>query len=219
MNQNSSQDYNQFGGWLMVWYWCLIIGNAFTILGMVLPALIGIAGAFLVGIVYLLGSLVSIAATVCAAIMFIQAALQLKARNPKFFDTYLLGLFISVGGSIVSNLLSIRSVGGVGSFIGTLIASVIGLAIGLVLSIMYFSKSKRVAVYFNGRPLQQSKYWGWINLLPGTITSDAMPDPSQFQQQANAQQAAPQQAAPQQAPVQQPPVQEPAPSQEPPAQQ
>jgi len=190
MAENSNQEYTNFGGWLLAWYWCLIVGGIILLLSMVLPALISIAASFLIGIVYAVGALVSIGSVCISAVFEIMAAMQLKARNPKFFDTFLLGMLISLGGGIISNLLMIRSAYGVGSFIGSTIGSVVGVAIGLCLCIMYFSKSVRVNVYFNGRPLQQSKYWNWIKILPSFIISDTMPDPSKIQQMgSNSQQS------------------------------
>ena len=182
MNENSNQQYSSFGGWLMVWYWCLIIGGVLTLLGMALPALIAIFAGFRIS------SLVSIASVCVSAVFYIKCATQMKARNPKFFDTFLFGMVINVGGGIVASLLSIRSAVGVGAFLGSTIGSVIGTAIGLCLTIMYFSKSVRVGVYFEGRPLQHSQYWNWIKILPEFIISDTMPDPTKIQQMGRSQQ-------------------------------
>ena len=172
-NYNPSGDYTVFGGWLLVWYWCLIAGGVLSILSMVIPALVSIAASFLIGFIYAIGILISIASICVAAVFEIQAALQLKARKAQFFDTLLLGIFISLAGSILSSLFKIRGFFGIGNFFGSVISSVIGVAIGLCLYIMYFSKSVRVATYFGGRPLQQSQYWAWIRLLPDFIISDA----------------------------------------------
>ena len=174
MNENQNQDYSVLGGWLLVWYWCLIAGGVLILLSMALPALISLAASFLIGIVYAVGILVSIA-SVCVSCLFnIKAAMQLKARNSQFFDTLLLGMLISLAGGIVSNLLTIRSAYGISSFIGSTIGSVVGVAISLCLCIMYFSKSVRVNTYFSGRPLHNSQYWNLIKLLPDFITSDTM---------------------------------------------
>jgi len=180
-NQNPNQDYTNLGGWLLVWYWCLIIGGVLILLGMALPALISVAASFLVGIVYTVGVLVSIVSVCISAVLDIKAATQLKARNPQFFDTLLHGMLISLGGGIISKLLMIRSAYGMGSFIGSTIGSFFSVAISLCLCIMYFSKSVRVNIYFNGRPLQSSRYWNWIKVLPSFIISDAMPDPNKMQ--------------------------------------
>ena len=182
MNEDLNQQYKVFGGWLLVCYWCLIIGGVLTLLTMALPALLVIAVSFLTGFVYAIGKLISIASTCVAAVFYIKSAMEMKARKPQFFDTFLYGAVISLGGGVLSGLLTIRSAYGIGSFIGTTIGSVIGLAIGLCLSVMYFSKSVRVNVYFEGRPLQKSRYWNWIKILPEFIISDAMPDPSKIQQ-------------------------------------
>ena len=171
MAENSNQNYTIFGGWLLVWYWGLIVGGILILLSMVLPALLSIATSFLIGILYTIGVFVSIISVCISAVFEIKAAIQMKARDPKFFDTLVLGMLISLGGGIISSLLSIRSAYGVGSFIGSTIGSVIGVAISLCICIMYFSKSVRVNTYFNGRPLQNSQYWKWIQLLPGFIIS------------------------------------------------
>ena len=177
MDKNQNQDYTTFGGWLMVWYWCLIVGGILILLSMVIPALISIAVSFLIGIIYFAGVMVSIVSVCVSAVLDIKAAVQMKARNSQFFDTLLLGMLVSLGGGIISNLLMIRSTFGVGRFIGSTVGSIIGLAIGLCLCVMYFSKSVRVCTYFGGRPLQDSRYCNWIKLLPEFIISDAMPDP------------------------------------------
>jgi len=177
-----NQDYQNFGGWLQVWYWCLIIGGVFTLIGMVIPALFSIVASFIVGFIYALGVLISVGATCVSAVFNIRAASQLKARKPQFFDTFMFGMIISLGGSIISSLLQIRSASGVGSFIGTTIGGVIGVGIGVCLCVMYFSKSVRVNVFFGGRPLKNSIFWSWIKILPEFIISDTMPDPSKIQQ-------------------------------------
>ena len=177
-NQNPTQDYTIFGGWLLVWYWCLIVGGAILLLSMVVPALLSIATSFLIGAIYTIGILISVVSVCASAVFEIKAAIQMKARNPKFFDTLVLGVLISLGGGIISNVLMIRSVYGVGSFIGSTIGSIIGVAISLCLCIMYFSKSVRVNTYFGGRPLQNSQYWNWIKILPDFITSDTTSGPS-----------------------------------------
>ena len=194
MAENSNQDYTSFGGWLLVWYWCLIIGGILTLIGMVLPALISIATSFLVGIVYAAGVLVSIVSVCIAAVFYIKAAIQMKARNPMFFDTLLLGMFIFLCGGIISGLFMIRSAYGLGGFIGSTIGSVVGFAIGLCLCIMYLSKSVRVNTYFNGRPPQNSRYWDWIRILPDFIISDTVPDPSKMQQMGSSFQQSDQQS-------------------------
>jgi len=182
MTENSNQDYTIFGGWLMVWYWCLIIGGILTLLSMALPALISIGLSFLIGTIYAVGILVSIAAACIYAVFNIKAATELKARKPQFFDTLLLGTLILLGGGIVSSLLTIRSAYGVGGFIGSTIGSVILTAVGLCLCIMYLSKSVRVNTYFGGRPLKNSQYWNWIRILPEFIISDTALDPNKVQQ-------------------------------------
>ena len=168
-NQNPEQDYTVFGGWLLVWYWGLIIGGAIILLSTALPALITIVASFLIGFVYAIGILVSVVSVCISAVLEIQSAIQLKARNSKFFDTFMLGVLISVGGSIISSILTIRSVSGISRFIGSTVGSVISAAICLCLCIMYFSKSVRVSVYFESRPLQNSQFWSLIKLLPDFI--------------------------------------------------
>ena len=138
---------------------------------MVVPALISIAASFLIGIVYAVGILVSIVSICLSALLDIKAAMQMKARNSQFFDTLLLGMLISLGGGIISKLLTIRSFAGVGGFISSTIGSVFAVAISLCLCIMYFSKSVRVSVYFESRPLQNSQFWSLIKLLPDFIIS------------------------------------------------
>ena len=182
MNENQNQDYTKLGGWLLALYWCLIAGGILMLLSMVLPALLSIAASFVVGIVFAIGTLVSVVAVCISAALSIKAATQLKARNTQFFDTLLLGTFVSVGGSIASSLLMIRSAYGIGRFIGSTISSIIGMAIGLCICIMYFSKSVRVKTYFNCWPVHNSQYWNWIKILPEFIISDIMPDPSKIPQ-------------------------------------
>jgi len=194
VNSNSNQDYSVLGGWLLVWYWCLIVGGVLTLLSMALPALISIASSFLVGIIYAVGRLVSIASACISAVLNIKAASQLKERSSQFFDTFVLGTLVSVGGGIIASFLSIRRISGIGSFISSTIGSLVAAAIGLCLCIMYFSKSVRVNTYFSGRPLQSSQYWNWIKILPDFIISDAMPDPSQIQQLGSRSQQADQQS-------------------------
>ena len=181
MDQNANQDYKVFGGLLLVWYWCLIIGGILALLTMVIPALLSIAVSFLIGIVYLVGILISIITVCISAAFYIKAAIQLKARNLQFFDTYVNGILITFAGAIASSLLTITSIAGIGNFIGSVVGSIFGLAIGLGLSIMYFSKSVRVNTYFGERPVQKSRYWNWIKLLPSFITSETMPDPNNLQ--------------------------------------
>ena len=188
MNQNSNQDYTAFGGWLLVFFWCSIIGGALTFLTMALPALIGIALSFLAGPIYGVGVLVSICSICIAAVFFIKSAMEMKARKQQFFDTLVLGLLINVCGGILSSLFTSMSVFGIGRFITSTISSIIGFAIGVCLYIMYFSKSVRVKVYFNSRPTQSSRYWNWIKLLPGFIIDETMPDPSKMQNMGSASQ-------------------------------
>jgi hypothetical protein len=186
MNQNTSQDYTVFGGWLLVFYWCAIISGALTLLLMGLPALIGITASFMIyGLVYGIGTSVLIVSICIAAAFFVKSAIEMKARKPQFFDTLMLALLINIGGGIVSGLLTIRSAYGIGSFISSTIGSIIGFAIGACLVIMYYSKSVRVKVYFSGRPVQSSRYWNWIKLLPPFIISESMPDPNKIQQMVN----------------------------------
>ena len=182
MNENQNQDYSVFGGWMLVWYWGLIVGGILLLLSMVLPALFSIAASIMIGIVYLLGILINIASVCVSAVFEIKAALQMKARNPQFFDTFVLGMLISLGGGIISSLLRISSVFGIGSLISSAVSSIVATAVSLSLCTMYFSKSVRVKVYFSGRPLQSSKYWNWIRMLPDFIISENMPDPGNFQQ-------------------------------------
>ena len=189
MNENQNQDYTIFGGWLLVWYWCLIIGGVLTLLSMVLPALISISASFLIGFVYSAGVLVSIASVCISAVFNIRAAIQLKARKPQFFDVFLLGMLISLGGGIVSKFLKVRSIAGLGNFISSSVVNIIEVAIGLCVCIMYFSKSVRVNTYFGYRPLRDSRYRDWIKLLPEFIISDTAFDPSKIQQMGSRQQS------------------------------
>ena len=166
---NENQDYTVFGGWLLVWYWSLLIGGILMLIMMVLPALLTIATSFLIGFIYALGILVSIASACISALFDIQAALQLKARNPKFFDTLVMGSLISFGGGIVSDILKIRRFSGIFRVLSSTVGSAVGVAISLCICIMYFSKSVRVQTYFEGRPLEESQYWTWIQMLPSSI--------------------------------------------------
>lgn len=177
-----TEDYTQLGGFLLVWYWCLMIFGVLLILASVIPTLVSLASLFFYGIVYFLGILLSLLASVVFAIFCIKAAGQLKARNPQFFDTYVTAQLVYLAVNIVANLLQISGPYGVGSFISVTIGSIIGLAIGLCLSIMYFSKSVRVGVYFGCRPLHYSRFWAWIKILPDFIISDSMPDPNNIPQ-------------------------------------
>jgi len=182
---SGNQDYKNFGGWLLVWYWLLIIGG---ILGIITTAWVGLYGLYAsyqlrylyaysslyssrIGIgfgpAYIIGILVRIATWAIAAVFWIRSARQMKARQPRFFDTFMLGTLIFLGGSIVSSLFY-----GVVSFISSLFLGVIFTAIGLGLVIMYFSKSVRVKVYFSGRPLHKSKWWDRIKKLPEFIIGE-----------------------------------------------
>ena len=169
---NGNTDYQIFGGWLMVFYWCSIIGGIIVLLSMAVPALISIAASLLIGVIYAAGILVSVLASCVSALCNIMAAVKMKARNPQFFDTFVLGMIVSLVGSVLSGLLKISGPFGFGSFIGGVIGSVIGIAIGLCLCVMYFSKSVRVNVYFGGRPLRKSRYWDLIKGLPAFIISE-----------------------------------------------
>ena len=169
---NENQDYTVLGGWLLVWYWSLMVGGILMLLMMVLPALLTIVSSFLIGFIYALGILVSIAASCVSALFDIQAALQIKARNPKFFDTLVMGMFISFAGDIASSILKIRRFSGIFRVFSNAIGSAIGIAISLCICIMYFSKSVRVETYFEGRPIRESAYWNWISMLPGSITGE-----------------------------------------------
>jgi hypothetical protein len=171
-NSNPAQDYTVFGGWLLVWYWCLIIGGALTLVGMALPALISIVGSFLIGFIYAIGVLISMASICISAICNIYAAIQLKARKTQFFDTYVLGMLVSLVGGIVSSLFKMGGLRGFGGFISSSIGSIIGVGIGLCLCIMYFSRSVRVKTYFGCRPAESSQYWTWIKMLPDFITAE-----------------------------------------------
>ena len=185
--QAPPQDYNVFGGWLLVWYLILIIGSSINLLASGLAGLIALGVSFIVGPLFGIGSLINIAATIAFAIFAIITAIQMKARNRQFFDNFIMGFLIITVGNILSSLLQIRSAFGVGNFIGTLVGILIGAAIGLGLYIMYLSKSERVKVYFGGRPLESSKYWNWIRLLPNFIISEEVPDPNRMQQMGSQQ--------------------------------
>ena len=181
-NLNQNQDYTVFGGWLLVWYWCLIAGGILTLAVMALPALFSIVASLLRGPLYLIGVLVSIAATGVSVALNIKAAMQMKARNAQFFDTLVLSMLVSVGGSIVSSLLTKGIVGLITGVIG----GAIGFAIGMCLCVMYFSKSVRVNTYFGGRPLKQSKYWEYIQKLPDDIIADPVQNSTNTQQASEA---------------------------------
>ena len=185
--QAPPQDYNVFGGWLLVWYVLLIVGSILNFLGSGLVGLIAIGTSFIFGPLFGIGSLISIGSTIAFAIFAIMTATQMKARNRQFFDNFIMGFLIITVGNILSSLLQIRTAFGVGNFIGTLIGILIGAAIGLGLYIMYLSKSERVKVYFGGRPLESSRYWGWIRLLPNFIISEEVPDPNRMQQMGSQQ--------------------------------
>lgn len=182
MNENQNQNYTNLGGVLLAWYWCLIVGGVLSLISMAIPALISIAASFIIGVVYAIGALVTIVTVCVSAVFNIKAAQQLKARNPQFFDTFVMGMFISIGGGIVANLLQIRGAYSISSFVTGTISSIIGVTISLCICVMYFSKSVRAKTYFGGYPLHNSQYWNWIKLLPDFIISDVMPDPSKMQQ-------------------------------------
>ena len=38
---------------------------------------------------------------------------------------------------------------------------------------------------FGGRLLRSSSYWNWIQILPGSVISENIPDPSDFRQAAS----------------------------------
>jgi len=180
-----NKDYEVFGGWLLFFYWGSIIGGVFLVIGLLLglmgtitaaaayraasayAEILGYSGYRAIGATYIISALVSIASSAVAMVFYIRAAIQMKARNSRFFDTYVMAAVISFGGSIISSLFT-----GIGSFIGSIIWGVIGFAIGISLVIMYFQKSVRVKVYFSGRPLHDSKYWDKIERLPDFITSE-----------------------------------------------
>jgi len=148
------------------------------LVSMVVPAVISIAASFAIGALYAIGALISIVAVCLAAVFEIKAAIQMKARETKFFDTFMLGVLISFGGGILANILMISSVYSVGTFISSTISSIIGTAISLCLCIMYFSKSVRVKTYFGCRPLQSSQYWNFIKVLPDFIIADTASESS-----------------------------------------
>ena len=177
MDQNYDH-FKTFGGWLLVFYWFSIVGGALTLLTMALPSLIGITASFMyIGAIYGVGVLVNVVSTAASSVFYIKSAIEMKARKPQFFDTLVLALLVMVFGGIISDLLTIRSARGIGGFVSFTIFTLILLAICLCIYIMYFSKSVRVKVYFEGRPLHNSKYWIWIKLLPAFIISESMPEP------------------------------------------
>ena len=179
MNENPNQDYTILGGWLLVWYWCLMVGAILILVSMALPALFSISASNYFG-KFVAGMLVSIAAACVYAVFNIKAAMELKARKPQFFDTIVLGMLILLGGGIISKFIMLRSAFGVTGLIGSTLLNVIGMAIGLGLCIMYLSKSARVNTYFGERPLKTSQHWHWIRMLPDFIISDAAFDPSKL---------------------------------------
>jgi len=162
-----------FGGWLLFFYWGSIIGGILLVIELLLGLLGTITAASAAEILgysgyttYIISALVSLASSAVAMVFYIRAAIQMKARNSRFFDTYVIAAVISFGGSIISSLFT-----GIGSFIGSIIGGAIGFAISISLVIMYFQKSVRVKVYFSGRPLHDSKYWDKIERLPRFIIS------------------------------------------------
>jgi len=172
-----NQDYKTFGGWLLAIYWCEIIGGILSII-MALTGFLSVLAASStyvvfgvryggIGTAYIISLLISLASSVAATVFYIRSAFQMKARDSRFFDTIVMGMLISFGGSIVSSLFT-----GIGSFIGSIIWGVIGFAIGLGITIMYFQRSVRVKVYFSGRPLHDSRYWDKIENLPDFIISE-----------------------------------------------
>jgi len=180
---SQNRDYKTFGGWLLVFYWCAIIGGILWVVTSLagLLAVISTRTAY-AGVYSILGrygyggytsryfisALVNIASAGIASLLFIRSVIQMKARDSRFFDTLTLGMLISCGGSVVASLLS----SGVTGFISSIIFTAIGFAIGMALTIMYFQRSVRVKVYFGGRPLHDSKYWDKIARLPDFIISE-----------------------------------------------
>jgi len=156
------------------------------LLGSVLPALIGLAASFLFGPMRAIGMLVNLGADCIVAVLFIKSARELKARKPQFFDTLVLALVINVVGYILYSLFNLRGVSGVIGLITSTIVLSIALAISLCIYIMYYSKSVRVKVYFDGRPVHNSKYWNWIKLLPAFIISETATGPNNTQQTGGA---------------------------------
>jgi hypothetical protein len=180
MYEHLNPEYKKLGGILLAFYWCSIIGGGLYLLVMALPALIGISVSFLLGFLYGVGVIVSFGAALLSVVFLIRSAIQLKARNPQCFDTFIQSFLILFCGEILSDLLKIRGVYGVGSFISSTIFSIIFFTIAMCINIMYYSKSVRVKVYFDCRPVHLSRYWNWIKLLPEFVTSDSMPDPSKL---------------------------------------
>jgi len=185
---SQNKDFKTLGGFLLACYWISIIGGVLLVLSLV-PTVLLLIGAgfayesagmlpvytrlsFAYGPIYTAGALVSMVSVIIMAVFFIIAAFQLKARNSAFFDTIVLGMLISLAGSIVSSLLMIRGAYGAAGFISSIIWGAIGFAISMGLAIMYFSKSVRVKVYFSGRPLHASRHWGIIKRLPNFIISE-----------------------------------------------
>jgi hypothetical protein len=194
MYEHLNPEYKRLGGILLAFYWCSIIGGGLYLLVMALPALIGITLSFLLGPLYGFGIIVRIGATLVSVIFLIRSAMQLKARNPQCFDTFIQSFIILLCGEVLSDLLTIRGAYGIGGFISSTIFNLIFFALAVCINIMYYSKSVRVKVYFDCRPVHISRYWNWIKLLPEFITSDSMPDPSKFSASASGTAAPPRSA-------------------------
>jgi len=176
------QEYKTFGGWLLAIYWTEIIGGILTLVLMVVPVLSALAASsmylgryvtrYVYGSGWMISTVISIAITCVATVCYIRSAIQMKARNPRFFDIFVFGALITLAGSIVSSLSSIGGFYWVGGFIFTIILGAISFAVGVAIAIMYFQKSVRVKVYFGGRPLHDSRFWNIIKSLPDFIISE-----------------------------------------------
>ena len=169
----NNYEYGKLEGFLLVIYWCCIVGGALLIAS----AWFGLIGAlgmlFSFDIFGMLSVLANTAASVIGGLLFILAADKLKKVSFDFYDTYLTGQIILTAASIASEVFSILSFWLTSHLLRTTFTQILSLALGVCLSVMYLSKSERVKAYFGERPLPHSKYWAYLQQLPPFITSEA----------------------------------------------
>lgn len=161
MNNN---DYKVFGGWLQVFY----IGGLVSSILVLLTSLFSFIGSIAIlffSFRYGISQIVSLVGTVAGAVIMFRAISQMKNGNYAFYDTYVLYYLVLAGTNIISDVINL-SVSGI-------VISVLSAAIGLCLYTMYFSKSVRCGVYYDGkRPVNNSRYSNILRQLPAFIISD-----------------------------------------------
>jgi hypothetical protein len=167
----------------------MIIWAPFILLGSGLLALIGFSASVFgyagTAISSIIQSISLVVLLVFATIMSFRIAGQIKNRNYKIYDTYIITMIVYFVYNVVHAFLSMTyyfsdfgyyASKAIPSFIWNLVWAIIPVIIYILVWTAYFSKSKRVFAWFNTRPVQASRFYGIISKLPNFIINDKTPD-------------------------------------------